>query len=71
MALGQMQGSSLESFLIVGRVSSEAVIESMLWQKRSILSRIDVWLEKIFLEARLFGMHVALWLLQLRRALTL
>ncbi|XP_071929926.1 putative ABC1 protein At2g40090 isoform X2 [Coffea arabica] len=66
-----MQGSSLESFLIIGRVSSEAVIESKLWQKRSILSRIDVWLERILLEARLFGMHVALWLLLLRRALTL
>lgn len=66
-----MQGSSLESFIIVGRISSEAVIESKLWQRRSILSRIDVWLERILLEARLFGMHVASWLLLLRRALTL
>ncbi|CAI9091698.1 OLC1v1026791C3 [Oldenlandia corymbosa var. corymbosa] len=66
-----IQESSLESFLIVGRVSSEAVIESKLWQKRSILSRLDIWLERLLLETRLFGMHIALWLLLLRRALTL
>lgn len=68
-ALGQ--GSSLETYLIIGRVSSEAVIESNLWQQRSLLSRINVFWEKILLETRLLGMHIALWLLLVRNALTL
>ncbi|OAY38421.1 hypothetical protein MANES_10G013300v8 [Manihot esculenta] len=33
-------------------------------------SLVQVWLEELLLEARLLGMHIALWLLQLRRALT-
>lgn len=66
-----LQGSSLESFLIIGRVSSEAVIEYKSWQKKSILTRIDVWREKILLETRLFGMQIALWLLYFRKALNL
>ncbi|KAL6531082.1 hypothetical protein OROHE_014152 [Orobanche hederae] len=66
-----MQGSSLETFLIVGRVSSEAVIESRLLRSRSILSRIQVWFEEFLLDARLFGMQITLWLLKFRKALTL
>ncbi|KAL7229152.1 hypothetical protein ACSBR2_007784 [Camellia fascicularis] len=66
-----LKGSSLETFLIIGRVSSEAVIETKLLQNKSSLWRIKVWLEEWLLEARLFGMQVALWLLQLRKALTL
>ncbi|GER46640.1 protein kinase superfamily protein [Striga asiatica] len=66
-----MQGSSLETFLIVGRVSSEAVIESKLLHSRSILSRVHVWLEEFLLEVRLFGLQIALWLLKLQKALTL
>ncbi|KAI3470875.1 hypothetical protein Pfo_027538 [Paulownia fortunei] len=65
-----MEGSSLETFLIVGRVSSEAVIESKLLQSRSFVSRIHVWFEEFLLEARLFGMQIALWLLKLQKALT-
>ncbi|GFP97640.1 putative abc1 protein at2g40090 [Phtheirospermum japonicum] len=65
-----IEGSSLESFLIVGRVSSEAVIESRLLRSRSILSRIQVWFEEFLLEARLFGMQMALWLLKFQKALT-
>ncbi|KAG8390107.1 hypothetical protein BUALT_Bualt01G0049200 [Buddleja alternifolia] len=66
-----MEGSSLETFFIVGKVSSEAVIESKLLQSRSILSRVHVWFEELLLEARLFGMQIALWLLKLQKALTL
>lgn len=61
----------METFLIIGRVSSEAVIEAKLLQKKSFLAWLSVWLDEFMLEARLFAMQIALWLLQLRRALTL
>ncbi|XP_020086606.1 putative ABC1 protein At2g40090 [Ananas comosus] len=67
-ALGQ--GSSLETFLIIGRISSEAVLESKkMLNKRSFLWGLSIWFEKILLEARLFGMKVALRLLQFRKYL--
>ncbi|GAB4831940.1 hypothetical protein Ancab_005955 [Ancistrocladus abbreviatus] len=65
-----LQGSSMESFLIIGKVSSEAVIEAKLLQKRSVLGWISVWLEEMLLEARFLGMQLALWLLRMRKALT-
>ncbi|XP_019196037.1 PREDICTED: putative ABC1 protein At2g40090 isoform X1 [Ipomoea nil] len=65
-----VQGSSLESFFIIGKVSSEAVLDSM-WEKKSLLSRINFWLQKILLEARLCGMQLAVWLLQLQKVLTI
>uniref|UniRef100_A0A803P178 ABC1 atypical kinase-like domain-containing protein n=1 Tax=Cannabis sativa TaxID=3483 RepID=A0A803P178_CANSA len=61
--------SSLETFLIIGRISSEAVIEAKLLESKSLLVRLNVWIDEILLDARLFGMQVALWLLQLKRAL--
>lgn len=61
----------METFFIIGRVSSEAVIEAKLLQKKSFLVWLSVWLDEFMLEARLFAMQIALWLLQLRRALTL
>ncbi|KAK9283412.1 hypothetical protein L1049_011654 [Liquidambar formosana] len=66
-----LQGSSLETFFIIGKVSSEAVVEAKMSQSKSILCWINVWLEEILLEARLYGMQIALWLLRLRRALSL
>ena len=66
----QMQGSSLETFMIIGKVASEAVAEAKMSQRRSFLSWIYVWLEEILLEARLFGMQIALWLLRIRKSLT-
>ncbi|XAR71931.1 Cadmium-transporting ATPase [Bertholletia excelsa] len=66
-----LKGSSLETFLIIGRVSSEAVIETKLVQHKSSFCRIKLWLEELLLEARLFGMQIALWLLQLKRNLPL
>ncbi|XP_010253873.1 PREDICTED: putative ABC1 protein At2g40090 [Nelumbo nucifera] len=65
-----LQGSSLETFLIIGRVSSDAVTEAKLLQKKSFLSGLCIWLEEVLVEARLLTMQIALWLLQLRKALT-
>lgn len=67
----QIKRPSLESFLIIGRVSSEAVLESLLSQKKSLLSWINFWVQKILLKGRLCIMHIALWLLQLQKTLTL
>ncbi|KAE7996615.1 hypothetical protein FH972_001324 [Carpinus fangiana] len=64
-----LQGSSPHTFLIIGKVSSEALIEARLLQQKSLLRWLSVWLDEILLEARLFGMRIALWLLQLRKAL--
>ncbi|KAJ9160321.1 hypothetical protein P3X46_025732 [Hevea brasiliensis] len=65
-----LQGSSLETFFIIGKVSSKAVVEAKKLHRKSLLSRLHVWLEEILLEARLLGMQIALWLFQIRRALT-
>ncbi|KAH7548367.1 hypothetical protein JRO89_XS14G0109300 [Xanthoceras sorbifolium] len=65
-----VQGYSPEMFLIIGEVSSKAVIEAKLLQNKSFLRRISVWLEELCLEARLFSIHIFLWLLQLRKALS-
>ncbi|OMO94990.1 hypothetical protein CCACVL1_05658 [Corchorus capsularis] len=66
-----LQGSSLETFMIIGKVSSEAVVEAkMMQQKNSILRWLNIWLEEMVLEARLLVMHMALWLLQVRKAVT-
>ncbi|XP_011045017.1 PREDICTED: putative ABC1 protein At2g40090 isoform X1 [Populus euphratica] len=65
-----LQGSSVETFFIIGKVSSEAVVEAKKLQRKSLLGRLDVLLEEILLEVRLLGMQIALWLLHLRRALT-
>ncbi|XP_004500484.1 putative ABC1 protein At2g40090 [Cicer arietinum] len=65
-----LQGSSLETFLIIGKVSSEAVIEAKMSQSKSLLTWFNVKLDKILLEIRLWGMQTALWLLQLRKVLS-
>ncbi|KAL5568559.1 hypothetical protein UlMin_025134 [Ulmus minor] len=65
------QGSSLETFMIIGKISSEAVIEAKLSQKKSLLLWLNIWLDEILLEVRLLGMHVALWLLRLRQSFVL
>ncbi|OWM87429.1 putative ABC1 protein At2g40090 isoform X2 [Punica granatum] len=66
-----LQGSSLETFVIIGKISSEAVLEAKMMQRRSLLCLLSIWVEEALLEARLLGMKVALWLLQLRKALSL
>ncbi|KAL0003366.1 hypothetical protein SO802_017147 [Lithocarpus litseifolius] len=64
-----LQASSLQTFLIIGKVSSEAVIEAKSLQNKSLLCWLNVFLDEILLEVRLFGMQIALWLLQLRKSL--
>ncbi|WCJ19860.1 AarF domain-containing protein kinase 1 [Euphorbia peplus] len=64
-----LQGSSLETFFIIGKVSSEAVVEAKKSQRKSFFRIFDIWLEEFLLGARLLGMQIALWLLQFRRAL--
>ncbi|KAL0844628.1 hypothetical protein Bca101_017874 [Brassica carinata] len=66
-----VKGSSLESFLIVGKVSSEAVLEAKWSQKKSLVQWLKVWLEGFSVEARRWVMQFALWVLQVRKALTL
>ncbi|XP_023743568.1 putative ABC1 protein At2g40090 [Lactuca sativa] len=60
---------SVESFIIIGRVSSEALIEEKLLNANSVFRLVSVWMEEISLEARFFIMQLALWMLQFRRAL--
>ncbi|KAE8689611.1 putative ABC1 protein [Hibiscus syriacus] len=69
-AASQLQGSSMETFLIIGKVSSEAVVEAKMMQTKSLFSRINIWLEEFLFEARLLALQIALWLLQVRKALT-
>ncbi|CAO2825667.1 unnamed protein product [Amaranthus hypochondriacus] len=64
-----LQGSSLDTFLIIGRVSSEAVIQAKLSKRKSLLARLTAWLEEIILRARLLGMHIGIWLLQIQKLL--
>ncbi|XP_057523186.1 putative ABC1 protein At2g40090 [Amaranthus tricolor] len=64
-----LQGSSLDTFFIIGRVSSEAVIQAKLSKKKSLLARLTAWLEEIILRARLLGMHIGIWLLHIQKLL--
>lgn len=66
----QLQGSSLETFFIIGKVSSEAVIEAKMSQSKSLVTWFNVRFDKFVLELRLWGMQMALWLLQVRKALS-
>ncbi|XP_076918603.1 putative ABC1 protein At2g40090 [Bidens hawaiensis] len=63
-----IQRPSVESFIIIGRVSSEALIEEKLSHASSLFTYLFVCFEQISLEARFFIMQVALWMLQFRTA---
>ncbi|KAK4277837.1 hypothetical protein QN277_015771 [Acacia crassicarpa] len=65
-----LQGSSMETFYIIGKVSSKAVIEAKMSQSKSLGAWLRVILEDMILEVRLWGMQMALWLLQVRKALS-
>ncbi|KAJ8443899.1 hypothetical protein Cgig2_032723 [Carnegiea gigantea] len=65
----RLQGSSMKTYLIIGKVSPEAVIEAKLQQGKSILGWIGVRWEEILLNARLLAMQVALWFLHLQEVL--
>ncbi|KAI9073496.1 hypothetical protein K1719_044535 [Acacia pycnantha] len=65
-----LQRSSMETFYIIGKVSSKAVIEAKMSQSKSLGAWLRVILEDMLLEVRLWGMQMALWLLQVRKALS-
>ncbi|KAF3329058.1 putative ABC1 protein [Carex littledalei] len=65
-----VEGSPLESFLIIGRVSSEAVLDAKrMMNGTNIYSRISISIEHLLLKARLLTMKLAIWLLLLRNSL--
>ncbi|KAK4760006.1 hypothetical protein SAY87_023137 [Trapa incisa] len=66
-----LQGPSLETFFIIGKISSDAVIEAKMMERRSFLSLLSIWVEEALVEARLFGMKLVLGLLKLRKGLSL
>ncbi|KAL4575022.1 hypothetical protein LXL04_021862 [Taraxacum kok-saghyz] len=66
-----LQRPSLESFLIIGKVSSKAVIEEKLSHAKSLFSLISIWFEEISLKIRFFIMQLALWVLQFQKSLSL
>ncbi|KAK1409354.1 hypothetical protein QVD17_35880 [Tagetes erecta] len=63
-----IQRPSVESFIIIGRVSSEALIEEKISHANSLFTFLLVYFEQISLEARFLIMQFALWMLQLRAA---
>ncbi|CAD5182440.1 unnamed protein product [Musa acuminata subsp. malaccensis] len=64
-----LQGSSLDTFFIIGRIASEAVTDSKrVAVKISFLGSVCVWLEMMLLEARILGLRVALRFLQLMKS---
>ncbi|KAL9254112.1 putative ABC1 protein [Drosera capensis] len=65
-----LQGSALELFIIIGKISSEVLIEAKLSQKRSLLGGLIAWFERIFLEARFLGMQLAVKIIQVRKVLS-
>lgn len=66
-----LQGPSIDTFLITGRVSSEVVAETKrMLQRRSFFSGLSSYLEQMLLEARLLSMRIALCFLQIRKALS-
>jgi hypothetical protein len=69
MMLCQVGGSSMESFVIIGRISSEAVLEAKRMSSRSILNKLMIWLEEILLEARFFSLKLLLCFMQLKKLL--
>ncbi|KAH7689697.1 Cadmium-transporting ATPase protein [Dioscorea alata] len=62
-----LQGSSLDTFLIIGRVSSKVVVETKRKLQKNLLSSPIIWFEDMLLQARLLCMQIALWILQLEK----
>jgi aarF domain-containing kinase len=55
--------------MIIGRVSSEAVLDAKRLSRKSFLSKLMMWLEEVLLEARFFGLKLILCFMQLRKLL--
>ena len=50
----------MESFMIIGRVSSEAVLDAKRMSQRSFLNRLMIWMDEVMLEARFFSLKLML-----------
>ncbi|KAL5076736.1 hypothetical protein RYX36_015720 [Vicia faba] len=61
--------TSLKTSCIIGRVSSEAVTAAKMSQSKSVLTWFSIKLDNILLEIQIWKIKMALWLLQLRKAL--
>ena len=59
----------MESFMIIGRVSSEAVLDAKRMSQRSFLNRLMIWMDEVMLEARFFSLKLMLGFVQLRKLL--
>eukprot|EP01018_Ginkgo_biloba_P033544 Gb_18758 [translate_table: standard] len=68
-AVDHALGAPVNTFVIIGRVSSTAVAEMKLSQGTSIWSSLKIYLEKLEVEVRLLGLQVAAWLVSLQKFL--
>lgn len=66
---GSLLETSLKTSCIIGKVSSEAVINAKRSQSKSVLTWFSIKWDKILLEIQLWKMQMFLWLLQVRKAL--
>lgn len=66
---GSLLETSLKTSCIIGKVSSEAVIDAKRSQSKSVLTWFNIKWDKILLEIQLWKMQMFLWLLQVRKAL--
>ncbi|KAJ3682659.1 hypothetical protein LUZ60_012886 [Juncus effusus] len=65
-----VEGSPLESFLIIGRASSEAVLEAKCLKNNKAWSwSLSIFMDRLLLEARLLVMKLALYFLLFRKSL--
>jgi len=55
--------------MIIGRVSSEAVLDAKRMSQRSFLNRLMIWMDEVMLEARFFSLKLMLGFMQLRKLL--
>ncbi|GLJ21461.1 hypothetical protein SUGI_0395900 [Cryptomeria japonica] len=66
-AVDHALGASVNTYTIIGRVSSAAVAEMELLQEDSILSRLNFYLMMLEVEVRLLFLRVASWLVNIER----
>ncbi|XP_074564746.1 putative ABC1 protein At2g40090 isoform X2 [Curcuma longa] len=65
-----LQGSSLETYFIIGKVASEALADSKrITCEGSVFGMLNFWLEMILVEVRFLCLKIAMHLLQLKKAI--
>ncbi|KAG6479837.1 putative ABC1 protein At2g40090 [Zingiber officinale] len=65
-----LQGSSLETYFIIGKVASEALADSKrITCEGSAFGMLSFWLEMILVEVRFLCLKIAMHLLQLKKAI--